>query len=142
MKLNVPSIETRLIKLRQYIAELKNQQALDRSEFEANLTAQLAVERAFQAAIECCTDIANHIISVYGLTRPEDQKEVFPILARAGYFDGEYGAAMSAMVQFRNRIVHLYWDLDVERLYHYLQTDIPLLERFEVFVVQLLEAEQ
>lgn len=131
-----------MTKLRQYIAELKKQQALDLSEFEENLTGQLAVERAFQAAIECCIDIANHLISVYGLTRPEDQKDVFPILARAGYFDDDYALAMSKMVQIRNRIVHLYWDLDLERLHHYLQTDIPLLERFEVFTVQLIEADQ
>jgi uncharacterized protein YutE (UPF0331/DUF86 family) len=100
------------------------------------------VERAFQAAIECCTDIANHLISVYRLTRPENQKDIFPILARAGYLDDDYAQAMSEMVQFRNRIVHLYWAVDVERLHHYLQTDIPLLERFEVFALQLIEVER
>ena len=51
MKLNVSSIETRLTKLRQYIAELKKQQVLDLPQFRANLTAQLAVERAFQAGV-------------------------------------------------------------------------------------------
>ena len=142
MKLNVSSIKTRLTKLRQYISELKKQRALDLPQFREDLTAQLAVERAFQAAIECCTDIANHLISVYRLTRPENQKDIFPILARAGYLDDDYAQAMSEMVQFRNRIVHLYWAVDVERLHHYLQTDIPLLERFEVFALQLIEVER
>jgi len=131
-----------LTKLRQYIAELKKQGALDLPQFRANLTAQLAVERAFQAGIECCADIANHLISVYGLPKPEDQKDVFPILARAGYLDDNYAQAMSEMVQLRNRIVHLYWELDLERLHHYLQSDVPLLETFEVFALQLIEAEQ
>ena len=131
-----------MTKLRQYITELKKQRALDLPQFRENLTAQLAVERAFQAAIESCTDIANHLISVYRLTKPESQKDIFPILARAGYLDDDYAQAMSEMVQFRNRIVHLYWELDVERLYHYLQTDIPLLEQFEVFALQLIEMER
>jgi len=43
----------------------------------------------------------------------------------AGYLDASFGEAMMAMVGFRNRIVHLYWDVDVERLYQYLQQDVP-----------------
>lgn len=48
---------------------------------------------------------------------------------------------MMAMVGFRNRLVHLYWDVDVERLYQYLQEDVPLLRRFRDFVLQILTAE-
>ena len=69
MSLNVPSIERRLRKLEQYIAELKRQQKQNRETFTRDFAAQLAVERAFQAAIECCIDTANHVISVYGLER-------------------------------------------------------------------------
>lgn len=48
---------------------------------------------------------------------------------------------MAALVAFRNRIVHLYWDVDVQRLYQYLQQDLPLLHRFRDFVLQILTAE-
>jgi uncharacterized protein YutE (UPF0331/DUF86 family) len=63
-----------------------------------------------------CTDIGNHIISVYGLERPEAQRDVFLILARTGYLDDEYAQRMSEMVSFRNLIVHIYWTGDVQRL--------------------------
>jgi len=142
MKLNVASIKTRLQKLEQYIAELKKHQALSFEQFEQNFTVQLAIERAFQAATECCTDISSHIISVYGLERPEEQRDIFLILAKMGYLDGEYARQMSELVSFRNRIVHIYWDMDLRRLYHYLQKDVPLFERFRTFALQTIEAEE
>ena len=126
-------------KLEQYIAQLKRQQTQSRETFLRDFPAQLVVERAFQAAIECCIDTANHVISAYGLERPEEQRDVFLILGRAGYFEPEYVQAMAAMVSFRNRLVHLYWDIDPERLYQYLQEDVGLLERFRDWLLQLVE---
>lgn len=89
MTLNVKSIKLRLRKLEQYIAELEKQRELDLDEFRDDFTAQLAVERALQAAVECCTDIASHLVSTYGLDQPGTQRELFQVLARSGYLDGE-----------------------------------------------------
>ena len=102
----------------------------------------MAVERAFQAAIESCTDIAAHTVSVYQLGHPQESGDVYRFLVEAGYLDEAFGQEMVAMVAFRNRIVHLYWDLDVERLYRYLQEDISLLRRFRDLVLQILTVEE
>ena len=142
MKLNVKSIGLRLRKLEQYIAELERQQTLAPDEFRNDFTAQLAVERALQAAVESCTDIASHIVSTYDLGQPTAQRELFQVLARLGYLDPEYADTMSDMVSLRNRLVHLYWDVDVERVYAYLQTDVAFLKRFRDFTLELLAAEQ
>jgi len=142
MKLNVSSIKQRLLRLEQYIAELEKQQPVTRQTFQSDFTRQLAVERAFQAAIEGCTDIAAHIVSVYQLGSPQESRDVYRFLVEAGYLDAPFGEAMMAMVGFRNRLVHLYWDVDVDRLYQYLQQDVPLLRRFRDFTLQLLTAEE
>ena len=141
MRLNVKSIRHRLLKLDQYIKELKNQQAITLEIFNSDFTRQLAVERAFQAAIEVCNDIAAHIVSAYQLGHPEESRDVYSYLVSAGYIDQAYGEAMIKMVGFRNRIVHLYWDVDIEKLYAYLQEDVVLLETFRDFSLQLLSAE-
>jgi len=59
----------------------------------------------------------------------------------AGYLDADLGKAMAALVGLRNRLVHLYWDIDIEKLYSYLQDDVVYLERFRDFGIQLLAAE-
>jgi uncharacterized protein YutE (UPF0331/DUF86 family) len=110
--------------------------------FRSDLTRRLAVERAFQAAIESCTDIAAHIVSVCRLGHPQDSRDVYRSLVQAGYLDEFFGQAMMAMVGLRNRLVHLYWDVDVELLYQYLQEDVYLLHRFRDFALQVLEAEE
>ncbi len=40
------------------------------------------------------------------------------------------------MVQFRNRLVHLYWEVDAEVIYDILQRN---LEDFEIFTKQILK---
>ena len=142
MKLNVSSIRQRLQRLEQYIAELERQQSATLQTFRSDFTRQLAVERAFQAAVESCTDIAAHIVSVYSLGHPQESRDVYRFLAEAGYLDESFSEAMMAMVGFRNRIVHLYWDIDVDRLYQYLQQDVPLLRRFRDFTMQVLAVEE
>ena len=62
------------------------------------MTVQLAVERAFQAAIEACIDIAAHIVSVYELGKTEESRDIFRFLAEAGYIDESFATSMTAMV--------------------------------------------
>ena len=142
MKLNVSSIRQRLQKLERYIAELEKHHVVTLATFKSDFTRQLAVERAFQAAIESCTDIAAHIVSVCQLGHPQESRDVYRFLVETGYVDLSFGEAMMAMVGFRNRLVHLYWDVDVERLYQYLQQDVSLLRGFRDFTLQVLTAEE
>ena len=142
MNLNVGSIKQRLQKLEQYISELEKQQPITLEKFKVDFTNQLAVERAFQAAIECCTDIAAHIVSVYQLGYPQESRDLYQFLIDAGYLDRPFGEAMMAMVGFRNRLVHLYWDVDVAKLYQYLQEDVTLLRQFRDFTLQILTADE
>jgi len=142
VKLNVKSIRQRLQKLEQYITELEKHQALTLTQFKSEFTVQLAVERAFQAAIESCTDIASHIVSVYDLGNPQRQRDLFRFLAQGGYLEPDFADSLEDMVGFRNRIVHLYWAVDVERLYEYLQDDVALLQQFRDFTQQLLAVAQ
>ncbi len=67
---------------------------------------------------------------------------MYHFLVGAGYLDASFGDAMMAMVGLRNRIVHLYWDMDTSRMYQYLQEDVPLLHRFRDLILQVLMAEE
>src|SRR3990172_12871505 len=76
----------------------------------------------FVVAVECCVDIANHIIAAEGYRIPRDNADTFAALAEQGVLPAERIAALRAMARFRNRLVHLYWDVDDESVYTYLQT--------------------
>jgi uncharacterized protein YutE (UPF0331/DUF86 family) len=103
---------------------------------------QGSVERCFQVAIECCTDIASHVLVGYGLKRPASRMDVFNVLADAGYLDRDYTGIMARMVQLRNRLVHLYWDVDPERMHQYLREDVEHLECFRAFALVIMEGDE
>jgi len=128
--------------LREYVEELEKHQKLTAEQFKRNRTVRLAVERALQGAVEACSDVCSHVVSAFGFRRPDQLRDVYGILADEGLLDRGYAQRMQEMVGLRNRIVHLYWDLDADKLYGYLQNDVESLKRFEVFCVQLIENAQ
>ncbi len=140
--LNESSITRRLERLDECIRRLKEQQGTSLTAYRGNWEIQDIVERNFQVAIECCTDIASHILSSYELKRPADRKDIFQVLGDAGYLAPDYADTMAQMVQLRNRLVHLYWDIDPEKMHHYLHCDIAHLERFRAFTAGLLDKER
>ena len=70
------------------------------AELEADFTVRLAVERAFQAAIESCIDIASHLVSTHNLGQPQEQRDLFEFLAQVGYLDEQYATTMGNLVGF------------------------------------------
>lgn len=91
---------------------------------------QAIVERRLQTAIESCLNIGNHLIARLGLRAPQDYGEVFRILRDAHVLPPESAEAMVDMAWFRNLLVHLYWQLDYERMYDALQGRLASLEAF------------
>ena len=73
-----------------------------------------------QSAIEGCIEIASHIVSADRLGAPTDYAHLFSLLEENRVIPSSVAEAMRQMARFRNRIVHLYWDLDLDLVYGYL----------------------
>jgi len=67
-----------------------------------------------QNSIETCINIGNHIISTGKLGLPKEYAETFRILQKEGIITDDLTNKLILMTKFRNRIVHLYWDIDDE----------------------------
>lgn len=81
-------------------------------------------------AIECCIDVANHIIASENLRFPKDNADSFVVLIENGIVESALRDSLQAMARFRNRLVHLYWDVEDARVHEYLQTSLGDFERF------------
>lgn len=75
-------------------------------------------------AIECCIDVANHIIASENLRFPKDNADSFAVLIEHGILPPGTMEALRAMAKFRNRLVHLYWDVEDARVHDYLRTSL------------------
>ncbi len=139
MDLNKETMLRHLEELDYCIKLLKGHQHVSRDDFFSNQTIQDAVCRRFQIATECCIDLGNHIISAHGLKRPETNTEIFWILFDYGYLENkEYAEQMTKMVRFRNLLTHVYVKINMEQVYFYLQSDIPIFENFQKMMLKLL----
>jgi uncharacterized protein YutE (UPF0331/DUF86 family) len=77
-----------------------------------------------QVSVECCLDIANHIIAAEGLRAPKDYADSFKVLEEQGIFDKKLGMRLRQMAKFRNRLVHLYGEIDNGYVYEFIKKDL------------------
>ena len=85
----------------------------------------------FIVAIEAASiDLSNHLISQNNFPIPESYADSFKILKDEGVLSPELTLKLMDMARFRNRLVHIYWDIDDEMVYEILNRDINDIRTF------------
>lgn len=87
-------------------------------EFATNFTRQDAIVLNLLRACEAAIDLAMHLVRVRRLGLPQESREAFTLLERAGVIEAPLAQRMRAMVGFRNVAVHDYqrFNLDIVRM--------------------------
>ncbi|MFW6130853.1 MAG: type VII toxin-antitoxin system HepT family RNase toxin [Atribacterota bacterium] len=80
--------------------------------------------------IEGAIDLCNHVISKNRFRAPEDYADTFRVIGEKSTFPKDFVDKLIEMARFRNRLVHIYWNVDDELLYNILQEDIKDIEEF------------
>ena len=101
-----------------------------------------STERFFQLAIESCLNMGNRLIALYQFSKPVDMPDtyadIFKEINRLGVVDKEFLPRLVKMAKFRNRLVHLYWELDRDTIYDFLHNDLNDFKLFQENVVDFL----
>ena len=79
---------------------------------ESDVRERRFVEHTLQLAIQAATDVASHVVSENRLGEPRTNKELFDLIARAGWVSPDLAAALRRMTGFRNILVHGYTAVD------------------------------
>jgi len=90
-----------------------------------------AAKYYLQVSVESCVNVANHIISKQNWRRPESMADSFSVLAENGAVDPSFLPTLHRMARFRNRLVHLYWEVEADTIYQILNENLEDLENFE-----------
>ena len=83
-----------------------------------------------QTSIEAMIDICNHIISRKRLRVPATNVESFEVVSEAGLLPADALPVYRSMARFRNRIVHMYDDVDDSQIHEMLQTRLDDIRTF------------
>ena len=123
-----PKLDQMLFNLRRYLGVLRGLAGtpvdtfLDSPDKVGNAKYHLVI------AIECCIDIANHVIASENYRFPRDNADSFAVLVEEGVLPASSKGRLGSMARFRNRLVHLYWDVDDRRVHEYLREGLADVE--------------
>lgn len=98
-----------------------------------------SIKYYLQVSIESCIDMANHLISSERLRSPRDYADSFAVLSEHGIISKEFAQVMQQMAEFRNRIVHLYGEVDDHHVLEILQHRLGDFEMFKRAVLEFLK---
>ena len=107
-------------------------------ELSQDFTKLESAEYLLQISVQCCLDIAFHIISAKGYSPAQDSYDAFVILQKKGVFPDDIMPILRQMVSFRNRVVHLYWEVDDVIVYEILQNNLGDFATFAHHILDFL----
>ena len=93
-------------------------------------------------AIEACIDIAYHLISKNKMRLPKDYADSFRVLNERGIINDDLTRRLILMARFRNRLVHIYWEVDDEFIYEILKNNLLDIEEFMGSISNALRREE
>ncbi len=125
-----PVVTRHLKDLLEKVRFLRSHQAITLARLEQELGVRLAMERAFQLAIQNVLDITAHILAAEGLNDWDEYRELGPKLAAHGIIPSPLGQALARMAGFRNLLIHEYAIIKTSRMRDYLRHH---LDDFDVF---------
>ena len=127
---NIDKIVRLVSEMRKAVSYLTSLQSVGKDAFLHDPDKVGSAKYHFIVAIESAIDICNHIISQNGYRAPEDYADTFQVLAEQGAFDMSFTASLKEMAKFRNRLTHLYWEVDDEQVYEILLSRLNDFKKF------------
>lgn len=111
------SIDARLEHLAELLAESERILASGRAAYDASFRDRLAAQHAIQLAIQICVDIGAHLVAELALRMPDDYRGIFALLEKPLGLTPELVEGLSAAAGMRNVLVHVYLDVDDDRVW-------------------------
>lgn len=130
MEINEDKVRKLSYELKKALARLKVLSSLPQEEFVNDPDKVGSAKYHFLVAIEAAIDLCNHIIVKNNYRSPEDYSDTFRVIGEEKIFDGAFVKNLISMAKFRNRLVHIYWEVDDELLYKILTINLVDIERF------------
>lgn len=138
MKLNADLIRQRCLDIADSLQRLEAIRGETKENFLNNRDLQDIACYRFLVAIESALNLCYHVSAKSLQKIPEEYAECFAILAEAGIIDAHLCQNLQKMARFRNLLVHMYWKIDYEAIYHIMKNNLGDLRSFAGIVAGLL----
>ena len=137
--LNRDLLLKRIQEIRGALDLLRTDAAQPQSAFVADAHVVDAVKYRLLVAIEAAVSICTHVASRLAARTPDSYADCFKVLGDAGIVSTELAERLGRMARFRNRLVHLYWKIDNERIWEILKESLGDLDAYLDAIGALVE---
>lgn len=96
-------------------------------------------EHHLRRALEAALDISRHILAKMGKRRPQEYVECFEFLGQENIIPSDFAKQIRGMAGYRNRLVHLYWEVTAKELFELIQNRLEDFEKFCVYIIEYVE---
>jgi uncharacterized protein YutE (UPF0331/DUF86 family) len=97
-----------------------------------------AIEHGLQLSIQCVLDVCHYLVADLALGVPATSQEAIELLRDTGIFPATFADTLVQMARFRNLLVHVYAQVDIELVYDHLQNYLDDFGQFAQHVLQFL----
>ncbi|NJE30318.1 DUF86 domain-containing protein [Thermococcus sp. 18S1] len=139
MEYDTEKVTRLMVEARNALDALYELAKLPREEFLGSRHYVSSAKYNLLVAIEACIDIAYHLISKNRMRLPRDYADSFRVLHENGILNEELTRRLILMSRFRNRLVHIYWDVDDEVIYSIINENLEDIEEFLTRIVEIIK---
>lgn len=142
MTVDKEKLRQKLQFMRQELRELERFRRMGRDQFKSDSIYEAAATRMLQVAIEALLDACTHVVAREGWGLPKAYAETIEVAAQHGLVPAEMKETYKAMVRFRNRVVHLYDQVDADEVWDIIQNHLGDFKPFIAAMVKRYFAEE
>jgi len=132
---SIEKIVQKFLQLDEYLGLLRD---ISRTPIKDFLNDKIIIGSAkyyLQVSIECCLDVANHIIASEHFRAPKDYADSFKVIEERGLIPSDLAQKLRQMAKFRNRLVHLYGEVDNAYVYEFMKEDLKDIEELRSHII-------
>jgi len=119
------------------LRNLETLKLMERQDFLDSFQAVDSAKYNIQVCIKALIDISNHLVARERWGIPNSSAEAVKLLVKHGVLGKEKERSLVQMVKFRNRIVHLYQEVDDTEIYRILQENLDDIKGFIQAVLRI-----
>ena len=129
-------ISRKFTSLEQYLEVLREIAGTPVDDFTQNRVLIGSMRYYLQVSVESCLDVANHVIASERLRAPKDYADAFAVLKEENILPEDLSKKLMQMAKFRNRLVHLYGEIDDRKIHAIAKNDLGDIEQFQSIILK------
>ncbi len=138
---NAKKLESLLANLATYVGYLRELARTECDAFLHDSTKIGAAKYYLQVSIETRLNVGSHLIATENFRQPQDFRDVFTVLNENGILPTDFTLTLRRMAGLRNRLVHLYWEVDDAQIYADLQDHLGDFDRYVGYILAYVQGQ-